>query len=245
MCIPFSDSLFWFVSERAAGWPDEGFRNQRQGRAVFYRNTIAPISSRNTFFSHSAHRVGWVSGYRQSIPHQGSQKTRTQGDLADAFPHDRGHRSFGVGRLNTSKCFAQSSIGIVPNASQLFGLRSGIIETGLGQQTPPVRLSCGHSLKSFLLSKQELESLFQTSVPDIVHPFLTPQQFDDSAITRRLQPALMPPRRRAGTLSVLSLHEVGPAHELEFSPAERLSIITGDNGLGKTFLLECAWWKPH
>ena len=25
-------------------------------------------------------------------------------------------------------------------------------------------------------------------------------------------------------------------------PAERLTLITGDNGLGKTFLLECAWW---
>src|SRR5205823_5465674 len=24
--------------------------------------------------------------------------------------------------------------------------------------------------------------------------------------------------------------------------APRLNIITGDNGLGKTFLLECAWW---
>ena len=33
------------------------------------------------------------------------------------------------------------------------------------------------------------------------------------------------------------------AAQLEFNPAERPSIITGDNGLGKTFLLECAWWS--
>jgi AAA domain, putative AbiEii toxin, Type IV TA system len=31
--------------------------------------------------------------------------------------------------------------------------------------------------------------------------------------------------------------------EADFLPAERVSIITGDNGLGKTFLLECCWWS--
>ncbi len=35
---------------------------------------------------------------------------------------------------------------------------------------------------------------------------------------------------------------MGPAKKLDFRPAERLNLITGDNGLGKTFLLECAWW---
>jgi hypothetical protein len=46
-----------------------------------------------------------------------------------------------------------------------------------------------------------------------------------------------------GTLQQLQLRNVGPVERLDFSPAERLSIITGDNGLGKTFLLECAWWS--
>ena len=33
---------------------------------------------------------------------------------------------------------------------------------------------------------------------------------------------------------------IGPAKRLIFEPAKRLNLITGDNGLGKTFLLECA-----
>jgi hypothetical protein len=43
-------------------------------------------------------------------------------------------------------------------------------------------------------------------------------------------------------LEYLKLNGVGPAPELELQLAPRLNIITGDNGLGKSFLLEIAWW---
>jgi len=42
-------------------------------------------------------------------------------------------------------------------------------------------------------------------------------------------------------LKHLSLTNIGPANaSLEFS--DRLNLITGDNGLGKSFLLDIAWW---
>jgi hypothetical protein len=40
----------------------------------------------------------------------------------------------------------------------------------------------------------------------------------------------------------LVLEHTGPAARLEFAPAPRVNLITGDNGLGKSFLLEAAWW---
>lgn len=40
----------------------------------------------------------------------------------------------------------------------------------------------------------------------------------------------------------LELHHVGPAPELVFDFAHRLNLITGDNGVGKTFILDVAWW---
>src|ERR1700689_2890861 len=43
-------------------------------------------------------------------------------------------------------------------------------------------------------------------------------------------------------LESLHLKNVGPASEMEMHLAERLNVITGDNGLGKTFLLDMAWW---
>ena len=51
-------------------------------------------------------------------------------------------------------------------------------------------------------------------------------------------------------LEYLHLKNVGPAPEMEVELAPRLNLITGDNGLGKSFLLDVAWWAltrrwPH
>lgn len=43
-------------------------------------------------------------------------------------------------------------------------------------------------------------------------------------------------------LSKLTLEGVGPANRLEVDFSERLNLITGDNGVGKSFLLDAAWW---
>ena len=51
-------------------------------------------------------------------------------------------------------------------------------------------------------------------------------------------------------LEYLRLENVGPAPSMEMELAPRLNLLTGDNGLGKSFLLDCAWWAlarrwPH
>ncbi|MCY1033923.1 AAA family ATPase [Corallococcus sp. BB11-1] len=43
-------------------------------------------------------------------------------------------------------------------------------------------------------------------------------------------------------LEKLALKDVGPAPQLAFDFAPRLNLLTGDNGLGKTFILDVAWW---
>lgn len=43
-------------------------------------------------------------------------------------------------------------------------------------------------------------------------------------------------------LKYLRLENVGPASEMVLEPAPRMTLITGDNGLGKSFLLDVAWW---
>ena len=40
----------------------------------------------------------------------------------------------------------------------------------------------------------------------------------------------------------LKLDNVGPAPEMELDFAQRLNLVTGDNGLGKSFLLDVIWW---
>ena len=43
-------------------------------------------------------------------------------------------------------------------------------------------------------------------------------------------------------LERLELENVGPAPEMVLDLQSRLNLITGDNGLGKSFLLDVAWW---
>ncbi|WP_437648922.1 AAA family ATPase [Sorangium sp. So ce362] len=43
-------------------------------------------------------------------------------------------------------------------------------------------------------------------------------------------------------LRSLHLEGVGPADQLDLELGERLNLLTGDNGLGKSFVLEVAWW---
>ena len=46
----------------------------------------------------------------------------------------------------------------------------------------------------------------------------------------------------AKMLHSIELRGVGPAEQLDFELMPRVNLITGDNGLGKTFLLDVAWW---
>jgi predicted ATPase len=43
-------------------------------------------------------------------------------------------------------------------------------------------------------------------------------------------------------LKELHLRDVGPAPKLDFEFASRLNVLTGDNGLGKTFVLDVVWY---
>lgn len=50
------------------------------------------------------------------------------------------------------------------------------------------------------------------------------------------------PPENSGILTFLEASYIGPAPTLRFEPHKRLNLITGDNGLGKTFLLDLCWW---
>lgn len=43
-------------------------------------------------------------------------------------------------------------------------------------------------------------------------------------------------------LKRLQLHKLGPIPDLDMTFGERLTVITGDNSLGKSFILDNAWW---
>jgi len=100
-----------------------------------------------------------------------------------------------------------------------------------------------HFKNDFLLNEKEIHQLFDISIPEGIN---RNQLFQDKVVSwEELKtvigkpPDILP---EEGALTYLEIQGVGAAKKLCFEPAERLSLITGDNGFGKTFLLECAWW---
>lgn len=98
-------------------------------------------------------------------------------------------------------------------------------------------------LTEFLITDAE-GSLFDLNVPTSLYPNTI---FQDEVISwEELRETIGPPPdaepEEGGTLALLEIQGVGPSRKLTFAPAERLNLITGDNGLGKSFLMECSWW---
>ena len=99
-------------------------------------------------------------------------------------------------------------------------------------------------IKEFALSDEELDSLFQA---DIVSDVAEEDAFQDLPVRWHeiLTPRSTPkdvPAESSGTLNYLEVDSIGPVRRLIFQPSKRVNLITGDNGLGKTFLLDLSWW---
>jgi hypothetical protein len=206
---------------------------------VFLKEYYRPNLGSKFFFQpfKTSQGARWLS---QRYPSTGSQKTRTAGLLSTAFIHKRatnlwGWRSEYVQVLQEK--LEQDKTGRVPAfwlAAWLFRNRDWKPRTRPSDVTLTL-------LKEFFITETERKSLFQSTVPDLSDPFLTGELFQESAILKDFEPPPDAFPGEGGTLRELRLRNVGPVPEADFLPAERISIITGDNGLGKTFLLECCW----
>ncbi len=188
-------------------------------------------------FRPSDKNKGWLaSKYAGS----GSQSTRTRGDFAIAFIHEKETNLWGWQPDYVEKLRRQLYRG---KPIPVFYLAAWLYrEHDWSAQTTPEDI-VRDFLQEFKIAPAEINSLFDTSIPEQV---ASNKALQSEKITwKELQRFVgLPPDAsvQGGALAYLELQGIGPAREIRFEPAERLNLITGDNGLGKTFLLECAWW---
>ena len=97
-------------------------------------------------------------------------------------------------------------------------------------------------LDDYHITPEEREHLFDLSRP----PYIAEPLQGSVTSWEELRTVVPPPPDAApesgGRLAYLRINGAGPAPSMTMEPAERLTLVAGDNGLGKTFLLDCAWW---
>lgn len=96
----------------------------------------------------------------------------------------------------------------------------------------------------FSINESERKEIFDDSIPE--NFFQGPIFQEQRVVWQDLRGIIGDPPddkiEEGAALSFLELKEIGPATKFCYEPADRLNIITGDNSLGKTFLLETIWW---
>jgi hypothetical protein len=195
-------------------------------------------TSKHFFQPFKTTRERWI---KPTYASSGLQSTRTRGDLSHAFIHEKKTDVWGWSKnyidVMRRKLDLDKS-GRIPAfwlSAWLFRERDWPEDTRPGDVIDVL-------LREFLISREEVSELFSTTEPDAPQPVFTEDVYSDAELLRFIEPAPDSKPEEGGTLRFLGLDGLGPTQKLTFNPGERLSIITGDNGLGKTFLLECAWW---
>jgi hypothetical protein len=98
-------------------------------------------------------------------------------------------------------------------------------------------------LTAFNITPNEKDSLFSEQIEgySVQKPFQK-SQTTWAELSQSIEPPPDATPNRGATLSYLELRNVGPTASMSIEPNDRVNIITGDNALGKSFLMECAWW---
>lgn len=97
-------------------------------------------------------------------------------------------------------------------------------------------------LKEFRITKQERLELFDASVPSNQSGLFqdVPVEWNEIISSYPLPKDVGPDK--GAVLTYLETSGVGPVNKLVLRPGSRLNLITGDNSLGKSFLLDVIWW---
>jgi hypothetical protein len=180
----------------------------------------------------------WVSpDYASS----GSQKTRTS-TFASAFVHTRGTTLWGWARGYVKVLSSLPALGAKLGRVPAYELAVWVYR----QADWPAGSTRDDVLNRFYrdygITDEERGALFETpSTPTAPVALQDAMVGWDELSSLTGLPPDAPPEEGAVLMS-LELNGIGPAHKLRLDLAERLNLISGDNGLGKTFIFECAWW---
>ena len=180
----------------------------------------------------------WVD---RKYPSAGLQAINTQ-TFQDVFEHRKGSGKWGFATNYIAVLAGRLRALRYRRKPRLFDFAVWVYKDhGWPEETTSQHL-VARLISDFRLVEEEIRSLFDTELPEISDGLFDRQPAVPLSYLRHFDPAPDAPTDVGGTLVELSLNQVGPVDQLALELGDRITLLTGDNGLGKSFLLECAWW---
>jgi hypothetical protein len=222
--IPIGESIEFAINREETNFLDNYFKPAKES-AWYYRVS----------------RVGQKAKYWVDAKYASStlQKGRTSGDLSKAFLHKKDTNLWGwhPDYLTILKDFLQKK------SVSAFHLSVWLFREKQWPSDATAEAILNALFSEFNFNDNEKKALFDVTIPQKLS---LDKLFGDRKISWiKLQEITgLPPdiRSEGGILSLLEFDGVGPSKKLKVEFSDRINLITGDNGLGKTFLLETAWW---
>lgn len=179
----------------------------------------------------------WVA---VKYPSAGLQSLNTRTFKA-AFLHDKGSKIWGWSKDYIEQ-IAKVAVPIPQKRASLAAMAVWVLKGEQWKDTATIDDVVDRFIRDFYITEDEISALFSTdsafpNVPAFQNELASWNQLSNSLVS---PPDAAP--EQEGTLSKIELTNVGPCDHVEMLLSSRLNIITGDNGLGKTFLMDCAWW---
>lgn len=220
------------------------------GDSIYFPINFFEEEFLNTYFKPDQNTLGYFRPFRVSdkeqywwrhdYPSSGSQSTRTR-KFSEAFIHEKKTNLWGWSNKYIDVLHAELERG---KLISLYDLAVWIYrEYDWGNNARKLDVQTLFT-RDFNLSLEELDKIF---IVDDIHENInlvdevTPWEDIRNAIGAP-PPADSRPDQ-GGALRLVNIEGVGPSTDgVDVNFADRINVITGDNGLGKTFLLEIAWW---
>lgn len=179
----------------------------------------------------------WVT---EKYPSTGLQAINTQ-TFSSAFIHEKNSKLWAWANDYVEQ-IQKIAISKEQRKASIFAMAVWVLKCCKWNDTATLEDVVGKFIKEYHLTKEEIDSLFsQTHVfPNVAAFQSKPVSWNQLSNNLSNPPDAAP--EQEGALSKIELTNVGPCDHIEVLLSSRLNIITGDNGLGKTFLMDCAWW---
>ena len=183
----------------------------------------------------------WVSPRYAST---GLQTANTQ-TFPSVFLHKKRSKTWGFAKDYVQQLSRILSENNFPERVPTWALAVWLYRDVEFDPSTEIRMIIEMFYEQFHISEHERRELFDDDISDFqlsMEPMFSETPLSMLEVLKKLPPAPDISNDPAGVLSKLIIENSELASQLELEFGDRLTLIAGDNGLGKSFLLEFAWW---